>query len=298
MSNKIYVNNKIDKNFIDMCDKEFDKKLSLAAGAVFTGKEKIIGLSGPTCSGKTTASNKLAALIGESGAKMKVISLDDFFKDEFSKAEISRDDAEGLDFDSPDTMDMELLDKFVDDLFTCGRATKPTFDFKTGTRINYKEITFSEGDVFVFEGIQVMYPQIQKIIEGMDSKILFACPESSISFGGHDFEPNEIRLLRRIVRDRHFRDANVTFTMSLWDSVRRNEEINIFPNIDHNCVRIDTTHAYELHILKPYLEKYLKEVSVSNKYYAKTEEILKKLEGIEGADSAWVGKNSLYKEFV
>lgn len=298
MKNKIYVNNTIDKSFIDMCDKEFDEKLSLAAGAVFTGKEKIIGLSGPTCSGKTTASNKLAALIGKSGAKMKVISLDDFFKDEFSKTEISRDDAEGLDFDSPDTMDMELLDKFVDDLFTRGRATKPTFDFKTGTRINYSEVTFSDGDVFVFEGIQVMYPQIQKIIEGMDSKILFACPTSGIFVDGCDFEPNEIRFLRRIVRDRHFRDANVTFTMSLWDSVRKNEEINIFPNLHNSCVRIDTTHAYELHILKPYLEKYLTEVSRDSRYYEQAQKILEKLCGIHGADSAWIGKNSLYKEFV
>ena len=63
MSNKIYVNNKIDKNFIDMCDKEFDKKLSLAAGAVFTGKEKIIGLSGPTCSGKLHSSSRRSARV-------------------------------------------------------------------------------------------------------------------------------------------------------------------------------------------------------------------------------------------
>ena len=298
MNNKIYVDNVIDKNFIDNCDKEFDIKLSLAAEQVFTGKEKIIGLSGPTCSGKTTASNKLAKLICDKGANMKVISLDDFFKDEFSKEEISLEDAENLDFDSPDTMDIELLDKFIDDLFTRGRATKPTFDFKTGTRINYREIVLEEGDVFVFEGIQVMYPQIEKIIEGMDSKILFACPTSGITCGGCDFEPNEIRLLRRIVRDRHFRDASVSFTMSLWDSVRRNEEINIFPNLHDRCVRIDTTHPYELHILKPYLQEYFSEIGKDNKHYEATQTILQKLESIQGADSAWIGKNSLYKEFV
>ena len=81
MSNKIYVNNKIDKNFIDMCDKEFDKKLSLAAGAVFTGKEKIIGLSGPTCSGKTTAASMLSKRLFLDGRKIHVISIDDFYFD-------------------------------------------------------------------------------------------------------------------------------------------------------------------------------------------------------------------------
>lgn len=297
--NKIkYADNCIDKNFIDKCDKEFDDMLSLAAEKVFTGKEKIIGLSGPTCSGKTTASNKLAGIIGDMGANMKIISLDDFFKDMFSRDDLDPDDAEGLDFDSPDTMDIELLQNFVSDLFSKGRAVKPTFDFKTGTRTNYHEVVYNEGDVFVFEGIQVMYPSIQKIIEGMDSKILFACPKSSISCGGRSFEPNHIRFLRRIVRDRHFRGASVSFTMSLWESVRRNEEINIFPNIDESCVMIDTTLPYELHILKPYLLEYLGEIGKDSKHYAAVCEILDSLKNICGADSAWIGKNSLYKEFV
>lgn len=297
--NKIkYVDNCIDKNFIDKCDKEFDDMLSIAAGKVFTGNEKIIGLSGPTCSGKTTASNKLAGIIRNMGANMKIISLDDFFKDMFSRDKLDPDDAEGLDFDSPDTMDIELLSSFVNNLFTNGRATKPIFDFKSGGRTKTEEIVYEEGDVFVFEGIQVMYPSIQKIIEGMDSKILFACPSSSISFDGKVFEPNHIRFLRRIVRDRHFRGASVSFTMSLWESVRRNEEINIFPNIDESCVMIDTTLDYELHILKPYLEEYLGEIGSDSKHYEAAREILDALKDINGAHSAWIGKNSLYKEFV
>ena len=297
--NKIkYIENKIDKDFIDKCDKEFDKMLSLAAQKVYTGKEKIIGLSGPTCSGKTTASNKLARIIEGMGANMKIISLDDFFKDMFSREELDPDNAEGLDFDSPDTMDIELLSSFVTDLFTKGRAVKPIFDFKSGSRIKTEEIIYEEGDVFVFEGIQVMYPSIEKIIEGMDSKILFACPQSSLSFGGKEFLPNHIRFLRRIVRDRHFRGASVSFTMSLWDSVRKNEELNIFPNIDESCVMIDTTLPYELHILKPYLEEYLCEIGESSKHYNVARDILDSLKDVNGADSAWIGKNSLYKEFV
>lgn len=297
--NKIkYTDSIIDKNFIDKCDKEFDNMLSLAASKVFTGREKIIGLSGPTCSGKTTASNKLAGIIREMGANMKIVSLDDFFKDIFSRDDLDPDNAEGLDFDSPDTMDTELLSSFVNDLFTKGRAIKPIFDFKSGGRTKTEEIVYEEGDVFVFEGIQVMYPTIQKIIEGMDSKILFACPMSSISCGEKVFEPNHIRFMRRIVRDRDFRGASVNFTMSLWDSVRRNEEINIFPNIDESCVMIDTTLEYELHILKPYLEEYLLEIGKDSKHYDAAREILDSLDCIKGADSAWIGENSLYKEFV
>ena len=289
-----------DKEFIESCDDSFDTALSLAAHKVFSGNEKIIGLTGPTCSGKTTAAKKLKSIVEEMGKRMQVISLDDFFKDEFSKQEIDRStsDADGLDFDSPDTLDMPLLTQFVHDLFLKGRAMKPTFDFKTGTRPEYNEVVRHDEDVFVFEGIQALYPEVVKLLGSEGSKTLFVCPQSSIKIGETVFEQNEIRLLRRIVRDNNFRDTNANFTMSLWESVRRNEENNIFPNVDENCIMVDTTQAYEINILRPYLIKYLADITPDSKNYAKKLEILEKLHGIEDADSAHIRENSLYKEFV
>ena len=290
----------VDREFIENCDKKFDEALSLAAHRVFSGEEKIIGLTGPTCSGKTTAANKLKSIVEEMGKKMQVISLDDFFKDEFSKQKIDRNtsDADGLDFDSPDTMDMPLLSEFVHDLFSKGRAMKPTFDFKTGTRPEYNEIVRHEDDVFVFEGIQVLYPEVVKLLGSEGSKTLLVCPQSAIKIGERVFEPNEIRLLRRIVRDKNFRDTNANFTMSLWESVRRNEENNIFPNVGENCVIVDTTQAYEINILKPYLLTDLEIITPDSKHYETRMQIEEKLRGIGDADSAFIGKNSLYKEFV
>ncbi len=290
----------VDREFIENCDSKFDDTLSLAAHRVFSGEEKIIGLTGPTCSGKTTAAKKLKSIVESMGKKMQVISLDDFFKDEFSKQDIDRNtaDADGLDFDSPDTMDMPLLCEFVHNLFTKGRAVKPTFDFKTGTRPEYHEIIRHTEDVFVFEGIQVLYPEIVKLLGSEGSKTLFVCPQSSIKIGERVFEPNEIRLLRRIVRDKNFRDTNAGFTMALWESVRRNEENNIFPNVDDNCIMVDTTQAYEINILRPYLLKNLEVIPVKSKYYNTRLEIEEKLCGITDADSAYIRQNSLYKEFV
>ena len=289
-----------DKDFIDESDAKFDEMLSLAARNVFSGDEKIIGLTGPTCSGKTTAAKKLKSIVEGMGKNMQVISLDDFFKDEFSKQEIDRDsaDADGLDFDSPDTLDMPLLTEFVHDLFSKGRATKPIFDFKTGTRPEYYEVIRHDDDVFVFEGIQVLYPDVVKLLGSEGSKTLFVCPQSAIAIGDVTFEPNEIRLMRRIVRDKNFRDTNAGFTMALWESVRRNEENNIFPNVDENCIKVDTTQPYEINILKPYLLEDLKVVTPDSKYYNTRLEIEKKLCGIEGASSELIGTNSLYKDFV
>lgn len=289
-----------DKEFIECCDDSFDAALSLAAHKVFSGNEKIIGLTGPTCSGKTTAAKKLKSIVEGMGKRMQVISLDDFFKDEFSKQEIDRNtsDADGLDFDSPDTLDMPLLTQFVHDLFSKGRAMKPIFDFKTGTRPEYHEIVRGDDDVFVFEGIQVLYPEVVKLLGSEGSKTLFVCPQSSIQIGETVFEPNEIRLLRRIVRDNNFRDTNANFTMSIWESVRRNEENNIFPNVDENCIMVDTTQAYEINILRPYLLRNLADITPDSKNYEKRLEIESKLCGVEDADSANIRENSLYKEFV
>lgn len=298
MKEYICVDDRIDRQFIECCDSKFEERLALAATEVYTGDERIIGLTGPTCSGKTTASRMLSRMISKKGSEMKVISLDDFFKDVFSRDEIPSDNADGLDFDSPDTMDAELLEDFVTTLFSRGRAKKPVFDFKSGKREGYEEICVSEGDVFVFEGIQVLYPSISRILDGMNGRILFACPSSGIKIGDEEFEANEIRLLRRIVRDKNFRGASVGFTLSLWDSVRRNENANIFPNVRDNCVRIDTTLPYELHVLKPYLEKYFAEIQNDERYITYAADMLSRLKGVGGADRAWIGEDSIYKEFV
>ncbi len=289
-----------DREFIENCDAKFDEELSLAAHRVFSGNEKIIGLTGPTCSGKTTAAKKLKTILEGMGKRMQVISLDDFFKDEFSKSQIDRStsDADGLDFDSPDTLDMPLLEDFVHKLFTTGRAVKPIFDFKTGTRPEHREIVLHPEDVFVFEGIQVLYPDVVRLLGREGSKTLYVCPQSSIKIGERIFEPNEIRLLRRIVRDKNFRDTTASFTMSLWDSVRRNEENNIFPNVDENCIAVDTTLAYEINILRPYLLQNLQSIAPDSKHHEARLAIEEKLCGICDADASFIGESSLYKEFV
>ena len=118
---------KIDQSFIEECDRCFEelledtvKKLCHASDGV-----KVMGLTGPTCSGKTTAAKKLLRHFGELGKKVVTVSLDDFFKDCFSREELANAKVEELDFDSPDTLDTELLSRFVDEIFTLGRAEKP-----------------------------------------------------------------------------------------------------------------------------------------------------------------------------
>jgi len=290
---------KVDPDTVKACDRDFDMRLADAARILADEKRaKIIGLTGPTCSGKTTAAKKLISHFSEKGKKIHVISLDDFFKDVFSREELEGADVSKLDFDSPDTLDTEELDRFVDKLFSTGKATKPIFDFTSGKRQSYEEIEAHEDDVFVFEGIQVLYPKVAEIIGHSGGSVMYVYPWSDIEVCGKRFDSDFIRLCRRLVRDSNFRGADAEFTFALWDGVRRNEDINIFPHLDLCDIKIDTTHAYELNVLAPYLRRLLSGMSENDAHFEKGRHILEMFEGIEGIDRSVISENSLYNEFV
>lgn len=291
---------RIDQEYIEKCDREFDAELDRAVGLVCDDSEgtRVMGLTGPTCSGKTTTAKKLLSRFDELQKRVVTVSLDDFFKDCFSRAALADANVEELDFDSPDTLDTELLSAFVDEIFTKGRAEKPIFDFVKGERSRYEEIICGDNDVLLFEGIQVLYPSVLSVIENHGGKILCVRPESGIEIEGKRFEPDFIRLCRRLVRDANFRGASPDFTLSLWGSVRRNEEENIFPHLDRCNVRIDTTLSYELNVLAPYLRRILPDIAWGSKHHKQSLEILGLLEDIVGIESFVISDHSLYREFV
>ena len=290
---------KIDAEFIGACDAEFDERLSHAMrDFAKKNSSRVIGLTGPTCSGKTTAAKKLIEYLGDEQKKVHTISLDDFFKANFSREELVGADFSKIDFDSPDTLDVEELERFTSELFSTGVAKKPIFNFETGERDEYEEIVSDGDDVYIFEGIQVLYPAVLSIIESHGGSVLCVCPESGIEVDGVKFKPNFIRLCRRLVRDANFRASTPEFTFSVWDGVRRNEKENIFPFIDRCDLVIDTTHSYEMNVLAPYLRRLLSSMTKGDEHYPKSVEILEAIKDIEGIDSSVIGERSLYKEFV
>ena len=300
-NNKIYKQGfaKIDENFVKECDARFEERLSEAVYAFMEGNSsRVIGLTGPTCSGKTTAAKKLIEYLGDEEKRVHIISLDDFYKTVYSRVECAEIDISTLDFDSPASLDFEELERFTDSLFSDGIAKKPIFNFETGERDGYEEIISDDDDVYIFEGIQVLYPEVLSIIECHGGRVLCVCPESAIKVGDENFEPNFIRLCRRLVRDNNFRATSPEFTFAIWDGVRDNEEENIFPFISRCDAFIDTTLEYEMHILAPYLRNLLTTVSRDDEHYEKCLEILAAIDGIEGIDSSVIGESSLYKEFV
>ncbi len=293
-----------NREYIRKCDADFRTRLYDVADEVSQSisngeKVRLICLAGPTCSGKTTAANMLASRIGESGREVHIVSIDDFYYDRAYLHELSlKKGIDGIDYDSEDTIDIETLDTFVREALGKGEVRCPVFDFKTGNREGYRILEAHEGDVFIFEGIQALYPRVLSMLEPYGAVGIYIAPLTPLSYGGNTFMPDDIRFLRRIVRDANFRSTDADFTMHLWKNVRLNEEKNIFPFVDKCKYRIDSTHGYELCVLAPFLEGLLAAVPRTSESYEEAQKILHSIKGIAHIDASLIDKDSLYREFV
>lgn len=275
---------------------DFERRLDEVAEKVCAnGSVRIVALSGPSCSGKTTTANKLISELEARGKKVHVVSIDDFFYDKEKLAKISKGK---IDYDSIKTIDFEALVECVREIFSDGETLVPRFDFKLGRRVGYVKYDPDDNDLFIFEGIQAIYPEITAIFKQYPSISIYICAQSAVQIDDKIFEPNEIRLLRRIVRDYNFRAASPEFTMYIWESVRSNEDENIFPYVDNCDMQIDSTLAFDVNILRPYLEEILQKVPEDNEFIGETRRIIEKIKGIEPISREYLAENSLYNEFI
>jgi len=295
------MNEKNIKNaeWIKECEKRFyDNFYGIVRDICEDRHLRIVRLFGPTCSGKTTAADILISLFEKFGKKAHVVSIDDFF---FGRDDLIRRSKEkgidGIDYDSPDTIDCDALRVFAREIFESDEVHCPIFDFKQGKRVGYRSLEIDDDDIFIFEGIQANYPNVTSMLSEHGSASIYIAVQSPLKIAGECFEPNEIRFMRRLVRDYHFRSSKPEFTFMLWESVRENEEKNIFPfaNSDYS---VDSMMEYEIGILKPYLCDIIAEMDKSDEHYPKALEILERIAGVEEISSELILDGMLYREFV
>ena len=285
--------------FVRECDNDFDTEFSNIAAQLCADTDfKLLGLSGPTCAGKTTAAKKLANEFLSFGKNTHIVSIDDFYYDKSVMEQKYMENGEDIDFESIKSIDLELLRKCVAELFELGCSDIPQFDFKTGTRSGFVRLAPNKNDVIIFEGIQVIYPEVRELFSKYHFKTLFICPSSDIFAGGKIFRPNEVRLLRRTVRDAKHRNAPVEYTLKLWHAVRANEEKNIFPFMDRFDYKIDSSMAYELCILAPKLRALLPTIPDTSEAGEFKKMIIDKMSDIYCISDEYIEPDSLYMEFI
>lgn len=286
------------ETFILACEEAFFAQVDNIADKILSCGKKFIALSGPTCSGKTTASDRICHAFLARGIRVKTVSIDDFYIDRNVLLERAKAAGKPIDFDSPTTINLELLADFVHKLQQGEVAEMPHYSFVEGKCVSYTPVCGKDADYFLFEGIQAIYPNVLDIL-GKENVISLAIrPSTSIQIDGELFSSHELRFARRLVRDFRYRNASAEYTFYLWEGVRENEELHIMPYEDQVDFRIDSTMAYEPFVIRDYVLHYLSLVPEDNRYKDKAEDLTAKYQKIPSIDSKYVPDHSIFREFI
>lgn len=285
-------------DFIVSCEEKFFAQADAAADKVLASGKKFIALSGPTCSGKTTASDRICHAFLSRGIRVKTVSIDDFYIDRDILLQRAKESGKPIDFDSPTTINLPLLTECVNKLRRGEDVLLPRYGFVEGKCVEYTPFSPKDADCFLFEGIQAIYPNVLDVLGKDDVVSLAIRPATSLKIGEAVFDSHELRFARRLVRDFRYRSAPPEYTFYLWDGVRANEELHIMPYEDRVDFLIDSTMAYEPFVIRDYLMHYLSLVPKENRYKGQAEALMKEYEQIPSISSRFVPDHSIFREFI
>lgn len=259
--------------------------------------KKIVLIAGPSSSGKTTSSHRLATQLMVNGIKAIPIALDDYFVNR-DRTPIGEDGKP--DFESLYAVDLELFNKQLKQLLAGEEVEIPLFDFLSGTRkLSGRKIKLEENQVLIFEGIHALNEELTKDIPRENKFKMYISALTSINIDDHNsISTSNSRLLRRMVRDYKYRGHSPEKTLELWDAVRRGEEKNIFPYQEEADVMFNSNMFYEVGVLKTVAEPLLRDISRDSKYYPKAKSMLDFIQYFEPISSESVPENSILREFI
>lgn len=289
-----------DRELVRRCEEDFSHRLTALADAIGqTEGLRLCTLTGPTCSGKTTAAAMLVRRLASLGKQAHIVSVDDFYYDTDYLHRRSREKGlSHIDYDSADTIDLAALRHFTEEIMDGSTVHAPIFDFRHGRRTGFREMAVGATDIVLFEGIQTGYPEVKALFADHALASIYIAPQTPLATDRHVFEPNEIRLLRRIVRDYHFRNTSAAVTLEMWEGVRRNEDAHIFPYVKDCGYSLDSTMRYELGVLRPFLEKILGELAQDHPHRPWADACLRFLADVSVISDDLIGPDSLYREFI
>lgn len=269
----------------------YNHSLINAAELISKTDTKLLLLSGPSCAGKTTTSKRLQANLVKRGKGISVISLDDFYLG----PEKSPKTPDGKpDFESIYALDLPYIQECFSDLVKGKTVKTPTFDFNLHCRTDeYNEIKLEDGDICIVEGLHALNPLITADL--IEPKYIFKIFLESYK---NSDSPEKTRILRRLVRDYHYRSSDANRTFEMWDNVVSSELINIRPFSRYANATINTYFEYEAGVLKKPALEVLSTLDDSGEYDSLAREIKDSLEYVHSVPLDMVPKDSLLQEFI
>lgn len=274
-----------------------EKNIAKIAEQIKDEDKKIILIAGPSSSGKTSFSHRLSIQLRALGMTPHPIALDNYFVDR----EHTPKDADGnYDFESIEAVDIKQFNDDMVRLLNGEEIEMPTFNFLIGKR-EYKGdmLRLQENDVLVIEGIHGLNPRMSEKLPDESKFKVYISALTQLNVDEHNrIATTDGRLIRRIVRDARTRGNSAKKTISMWDSVRRGEEKNIFPFQEEADAMFNSALIYELSVIKPYVEPLLFAIRPDEPEYQEAKRLLKFLDYFLGVSSENIPNNSILREFV
>ena len=287
---------------INLSEALHERKYAAIADQIFARRDKVkaVFIAGPSSSGKTSSSLRLALQCRVLGMVPKVIELDNYFVD---REHTPKDSDGNYDFEALEAMDLKLLNSQLNDLFAGKEVELPKFDFKEGRSIpSGKRISLGDKEILIMEGIHALDPAMVPDVDNSRIFRVYASALTSLNIDeNNNISTSDNRLLRRMVRDNRVRGITPEETIMRWQSVRRGENRNIFPFQENADASFNSALLYELPMLKYYAEPLLRRIAPSSPAYTEAIRLLKFLDYIVALspdEIAAIPPTSIMREFI
>ncbi|MGE4288114.1 MAG: nucleoside kinase [Salinivirgaceae bacterium] len=296
--NQAVKNNQVSE-LIKISEALHEKKVANIADMIAHRPEhpKLILISGPSSSGKTTFANRLAVQLKVAGLTPVTLSLDNYF---VNRELTPRDENGEYDFEAIEALDLHLLNDNLKRLFSGETVDLPKFSFHTGQRFYENDLlTIDDKTIIIAEGIHALNPRLTSEIDDATKFKIYVSALTTVSLDNHNRIPTtDTRLVRRIIRDYKYRNYSAVETINRWASVRNGEEKNIFPYQENADVMFNTAVHYETGVLKRYAEPILHEVPSNNKAYREATRLLKFFSYVVPIADEEIPPTSILREFL
>ena len=288
-------------DLIKIAEAFHEKKLASIADQIAaaheTGGGRIVLISGPSSSGKTTFAKRLGIQLRILGLHPVLVSLDDYFVD---REHTPLDEKGEYDYEALEAIDIELFNRHLAQLLDGQEVEIPRYDFITGKRVFAgNRLQVDDRSVLIIEGIHGLNPGLTPHIDNKLKFKIYVSAFTSISMDNMNrIATTDNRLIRRIVRDYRTRGNDATATLRRWESVRRGEDLHIFPNQEQADVMFNSSLFYEIAVLKSFVEPLLHEVPDTMPEYGEARRLLKYLDQFTPLDGSEIPPTSILREFI
>lgn len=287
------------RSIIQVAEALHEKKIAEIANAIAERRDsvKVVLISGPSSSGKTTFSKRLAVQLTLNGIKPVNLSIDNYF---VNRVDTPRDADGKYDFETVEAIDVKLFNEQLLALMEGKEIEIPKYNFIKGEReYDGTKLQIDDQSMIVIEGTHGLTPALTPMIPEASKFRIYVAPLAGINFDQLTrIHTTDNRLIRRIVRDYYNRGHNAESTIAMWPSVRRGEDKFIYTNQEEADVMFNSCTFYELAVLKAKAEPLLLEVRRSSPQYAEAQRLIRFLSYFEPLDGDTIPPTSLLREFV